>query len=124
MIKCMLMVYRAPHLSQAEFVEYWSTQHARLAVASAPAMRMRRYVQNHARGHAMADALLESRGARRGDFDGVAEVWWESFEDIAMAAGETPAEVAAAILQDEQRFVDLPRSILWFGEEKQFWPEV
>jgi hypothetical protein len=38
------------------------------------------------------------------------------------AAGETPAEVAAAILQDEGRFVDLKRSIIWFAKERPFYP--
>jgi hypothetical protein len=56
-----------------------------------------------------------------GDFDGVAEAWWDSFEEMAAAAGETPPELAAAILQDERQFVDLKRSIIWFGEERPFW---
>jgi hypothetical protein len=39
------------------------------------------------------------------------------------AAGSTPAQVAAAILEDEGRFVDLKHSIIFFAEEKQYWPE-
>ncbi len=123
MIKCMLLIRRAPHLSQAEFAEYWMTHHAKLAVAAAPYFRMRRYAQIHPRAHMMADALQASRGAMMGQFDGVAEVWWDSFEDMAAAAGETPAEIAEAVLKDEQKFVDLQGSVIWFGEEFQFWPE-
>ena len=49
MIKCFFMIHRAPHLSFDEFAQYWSGVHARLAIASAPQMRMRRYVQYHHR---------------------------------------------------------------------------
>ena len=79
---------------------------------------MRRYAQNHRREHAIAEAFQQSRGCLVGDYDGVAEAWWGSFEDMAAAAGETPAELGAAILQDERRFVDFTRSIIWFGEKK------
>jgi hypothetical protein len=36
----------------------------------------------------------------------------------AAAASSMPLEVATAILQDEATFVDLKRSVIWFGEEK------
>mgnify|MGYP000868864329 CR=1 FL=1 len=122
MIKCVFMIHRAPHLSFAEFAQYWSQQHAKLAIANAPQMRMRRYVQNHRRDHDVAEGFRAARDCLMGPFDGIAEAWWDSFEDMAAAAGETPEEVAAAILADEGRFVDLRRSVIWFGEEKPFWP--
>jgi hypothetical protein len=121
MIKCLFLIYRAPHLSAEQFTHYWSMVHARLAVEVAPAMRMRRYVQNHRRDHAIAVAFQDSRQCHMGDYDGVAEAWWDSFEDMMAAAGSTPAEVAAAVLADEGRFIDLKRSVIWFGEEKAFF---
>jgi hypothetical protein len=121
MIKCLLLIRRASHLTAAEFSDYWAQVHSRLAVEAAPVLRMRRYVQNHRREHAIAAAFQQSRGCAVGDFDGVAEAWWDSFEEMAAAAGETPPELAAAILQDERQFVDLKRSIIWFGEERPFW---
>jgi EthD domain len=122
MIKCLFMIHRAPQLSLAEFADYWERIHSRMAIANAPQLRMRRYVQNHRRDHEIAGLFQQGRGCVMGEFDGVAEAWWDSFEDMAAAAGETPEEVAAAILQDEARFVDLRRSVIWFGEEKPFWP--
>jgi hypothetical protein len=122
MIKCLLLVHRAKHLTAEEFSDYWARVHSRLAVEAAPVLRMRRYVQNHRRDHPVGAAFRDSRGCVMGDFDGVAEAWWDSFEEMAAAAGDTPPELAAAILQDEGRFVDLARSIIWFGEERQFWP--
>lgn len=123
MIKCMFFLYRLPHLSPDEFYEYWSGVHSRLAIETATTMRMRRYVQNHRRRHPIGEAFQSSRGCAAADFDGVAEAWWDSFEVMAEAAGSTPPEVGAAILQDEGRFVDMKRSLIWFAEEKQFWPE-
>lgn len=122
MIKCVFLVYRAPHLSFEEFADYWSNVHAKLAIKVAPTMRMRRYVQNHRRDHATAGAFQQARGCLVGDFDGMAEAWFDSFEDMAAAGGETPAEVGAAILTDEGRFVDLKRSVIWFAEERPYFP--
>ena len=120
MIKCLFLIYRAPPLSVEQFAQYWSSVHSRLAIEHAPAMRMRRYVQNHRRHHPIADAFQQSRHCQLGDFDGVAEAWWDSFEDMAAAAGSTAPEVAAAVLADEGRFVDLDRSVIWFGEAQTY----
>ena len=51
-------------------------------------------------------------------YDGEAELWWDSLEDI-VAAVSTPAGQQAAfeLLEDERRFIDLERSPLWIGEE-------
>jgi EthD domain len=122
MVKCLFMIYRQPHLSVQEFEDYWSKVHSRLAIESASIMRMRRYVQNHRRDHEIAEGFRQSRSCKMGQFDGVAEAWWDSFEDMVAAAGSTPAELATAILKDEGRFVDLERSVIWFGEERPFWP--
>ncbi|CAN5391842.1 hypothetical protein BH10PSE12_BH10PSE12_13250 [soil metagenome] len=122
MIKCLFLLYRKPELSAEEFSDYWSQVHSRMAVATAPAMGMKRYVQNHRRDHPIADAFQQGRGCKMGDFDGMAEAWWDDFETMAEAAGRTPAEVGIAILADEARFVDMARSIIWFAEEKPFWP--
>jgi len=55
-------------------------------------------------------------------YDGVAELWWNSFEDI-LAATAMPEGQAAGLelLEDERKFVDLARSPLFFGEEKQIF---
>ncbi len=44
--------------------------------------------------------------------------WWDSLEDLAAAYGSEAGKAAGAeLLEDEQRFIDLPTSPLWFGEE-------
>jgi hypothetical protein len=51
-------------------------------------------------------------------FDGVAELWWDDLDSLA-AGASSPDGLAAgqALLEDEQRFIDLARSSLWIGEE-------
>lgn len=122
MIKCMFLLRRKAGLTFEEFSDYWSRVHSRMAIDSAPAMGMKRYVQNHRADHPIGAAFQESRGCQAGDFDGIAEAWWDNFETMAAAAGQVPAEVGAAVLADEARFIDMERSIIWFAEEKPFWP--
>jgi hypothetical protein len=122
MIKCLFLLYRAPAMSVEAFQSYWLNEHSKFAVASATKMRIQRYVQVHRRTHDVAEGFRNARGCLSGDFDGVAEAWWNSFEDMIAAAGDVPEEMAAAVLKDEAQFVDLKRSIIWFGEEYQLWP--
>jgi hypothetical protein len=52
--------------------------------------------------------------------DGVAELWWDSFEDLAANAADPAArEAGRMLLEDEKRFIDLTRSPLWWGEERE-----
>jgi uncharacterized protein (TIGR02118 family) len=117
MIKLSFAVCRLPTLSREEFQSYWRERHAPLVAKHREALRIRRYVQVHALGHPLDAALRGSRGAPEG-YDGVAELWWDSAEDLAQAAS-SPAgrEAARELLADERRFIDLERSPLWLGEE-------
>ncbi len=51
-------------------------------------------------------------------YDGVAEIWWNSREAAAEAAG-TPEgrEASRELLEDERKFIDFSRSSLWFAME-------
>ena len=53
------------------------------------------------------------------EFDGVAELWWDSLEALAENGRRPEAQAAGAkLLEDEKRFIDLPRSPLWWGQER------
>ena len=58
-------------------------------------------------------------GNEKKAFDGVAELWWDSLEAVIENGRRPEAQAAAAkLLEDERRFIDLPRSPLWWGEEQ------
>jgi uncharacterized protein (TIGR02118 family) len=117
-IKLVFSLRRRPEMTREEFQAYWSDHHASLVARHAEALRIRRYVQTHARSSELAAAQSAARGSEPDVYDGQAELWWDSLEDVA-AAVSTPAgrEAAIALLEDESRFIDLERSPLWIGEE-------
>ncbi len=110
---------RLPHLSRGEFQQYWRETHAALALKRADTLGIRRYVQVHTVDSAINDALRESRGGAE-PYDGVAEIWWDSIEDVAAAISSPEGQQASQeLLEDERRFIDLSRSTLWVAQEHQ-----
>ena len=117
MIKLTFCLKRLPTLSRAEFQTYWFEKHAPLVAKHRKVLRIRRYVQMHTGSDAMNAAIAASRGAPE-SFDGVAELWWDSFEDIATNDSAEARAAGLTLLEDERRFIDLARSPLFFGEER------
>jgi uncharacterized protein (TIGR02118 family) len=122
MIKIMFCLRRLPSLSPEEFQLYWRETHAPLVQRVAPLLGIRRYVQSQR----FADAALDGGNAVRGGaaiYDGVAELWFDS-EESARRSGTTPEERDAArlLLEDEQRFIDLPNSPLFWVREHEVIP--
>lgn len=118
MIKLTFALVRRPEFTRQLFQEYWFNNHAPLVTGVSEILRIRRYVQLHSLPVEDLTALRQVRCGPEG-FDGVAQLWWESLEDLA-EAGRSPgaAEAARALLEDERKFIDLARSPLWWGEEK------
>ena len=117
MIKLTFCLKRLPHLSREAFQKYWFENHAPLVKKYSEVLRIRRYVQMHAGSDAMNAGIGASRQAPE-MFDGVAELWWDSFEDITGNTHPDAPAAGLALLEDERKFIDLPRSPLFFGEEK------
>jgi hypothetical protein len=116
MIKLTFALVRLPHLSRPEFQAYWFEHHAPLVASVRDTLRIRRYVQLHSLPAEVSDSLRQTRGGPNG-FDGVAQLWWDSFDD--MANGDpAAAEAGRLLLEDERKFIDLAQSPLWWGEEK------
>jgi uncharacterized protein (TIGR02118 family) len=117
MIKLSYSLRRLPSLSRSEFQLYWRETHAPLVQQHAAALRIRRYVQLHCSDDAGDDSLRASRGAPEG-YDGVAELWWDSFEDMAEAGTTAEGRAAGrALSEDEKRFIDLAHSPFTMGIE-------
>lgn len=123
MIKLVFCLARLPRLSRAEFQAYWHGVHAPLVRRHAAALGIVRYVQDHALPESPDFVLARIRGSAGHDFDGIAQLWWDSRDRYA-AAGQTEAGRAAGqiLLEDEARFIDLPRSPIFLVDERAVLP--
>ena len=118
MIKLTFCLRRLPHLSREEFQAYWRGVHAPLVAGVADVLQIRRYVQCHSVPAELSAPIGASRGAPE-DYDGVAELWFDSLEAVAAnGASEAARAAGAMLLEDERKFIDLARSPLWWGEER------
>ena len=117
MIKLTYALVRLPHLSREAFQTYWFETHAPLVASVREALRIRRYVQLHSLPADVSEPFKRTRGGPDG-FDGVAQLWWDSFEDMANRDPTAAAEAGRLLLEDERKFIDLAKSPLWWGEEK------
>jgi uncharacterized protein (TIGR02118 family) len=118
LIKLVFSIRRRQGMTREEFQRYWRDEHARLVERHAEVLRIRRYVQTHLRETDADEAISEARGSEPGQYDGVAELWWESVEELLAASSSDEGQIAAAaLLDDERRFIDLPNSPIWLGEE-------
>jgi uncharacterized protein (TIGR02118 family) len=117
MIKLTFCLRRKPGLSLEEFQDYWLNKHGPLVRSFAKDLRILRYVQLHSLDDPMNQGMAASRKAPPA-YDGVAQLWFKSMEDLKENA-RSPAARAAnqTLLDDEDKFIDLENSPLWFGEE-------
>ena len=117
MIKLTFCLHRLPSLTREQFQKYWYEKHAPLVAKHREVLRIKRYVQMHSHSHPANEGI---RSTRMGPemYDGVAELWWDSIDDVL--GNPSPERQAAGLelLEDERKFIDLSRSPLWFGEEK------
>jgi len=122
MLKLVYCLARRPEMSREEFQDYWRNTHAPLVAAASEALGIRHYVQCHTAQTGGDNALRASRGLPAGageaDYDGVAELWFDSEE--AIAAGGTTEEGrrhGAILAEDEARFIDFGRSRIFLSQE-------
>ena len=120
MIKLSFWLHRRPNLSHQEFSDYWITTHGPLVRSHKGILRIQRYIQTHGiDDDELNGPLRESRGAPEA-YDGVAELWWKDKQDLMDVISDGAGQVALQILlDDEKKFIDLPRSPLWFSQENE-----
>ena len=87
---------------------------------NAGAMRAKRYVQSHTVETPLNEGMRKSRGMLP-EYDGVAEVWFESEEDL-MEAMSSPEwqKLGAAFLEDEENFIHHSKSSVFIVKEHVF----
>ena len=118
MIKITFCLRRLPSLTQAQFLDYWHRNHAPLVQSHAAALRIRRYIQLVPIETELSAPMQKARGAPPA-YDGVAELWFDSLEALAENGRRPEVQAAGALLlEDERRFIDLPKSPLWWGQER------
>ena len=110
---------RHPNLTREEFQDYWENKHGPFFMQNATTMRAKKYVQSLTLDTPLNAGLRESRGMLP-EFDGVAEVWFDSEMDL-MEAMSSPAgqELSAALLKDESNFIDHAKSSAFLVREKE-----
>lgn len=118
MFKLTFCLRRLPGMTREDFQDYWLNKHAPLVREVAPVLRIRRYVQSHTVDIAAIAGSLEARGGT-GAYDGVAELWWDSVEDI-VAVGDTKEgrDAGRRLLADERTFIDLDQSSIFYAREE------
>lgn len=119
MIKLTFCLVRRPEFTREAFQAYWYDHHAPLVASVKDVLHIRRYVQMHS---LPVEASASLRIARRGPegYDGVAQLWYDSLEDLlGLGANPEAAKAGRLLLEDERKFIDLEKSPLWWGEERE-----
>ena len=119
MIKMVMCLCRHPEKTREEFLDYWLNKHGFFFQENAGAMRAKKYVQSHTVDTPLNEGMRSSRGMLP-EFDGVAEVWFESEEDL-MEAMSSPEgqQLGAALFEDEKSFIDHSKSSAFIVREHE-----
>ena len=120
MIKFVMCLTRHPDMSREEFKDYWMNQHGPFFMSNADAMGAKKYVQSHTLDTPLNEGLRTSRGMLP-EFDGVAEVWFESEEALIEGMSSPEGQkLSAILLEDEKKFIDHSKSSAFIVNEYQF----
>ena len=119
MIKFVMCLTRHPDMTREEFQDYWTNKHGPFFMKNAGAMRAKKYVQSLTIDTPLNEGLRNSRGMLP-EYDGVAEVWFESEEDL-MAGMSSPEgqKLGAELLEDEGNFIDHSKSSAFIVREQE-----
>ena len=119
MIKFVMCLARRPDMSREEFKDYWMNRHGPFFMDNADAMGARRYVQSQTLNTPLNEGLRASRGMQP-EYDGIAEVWFDSEEALIQGMSSPEGEkLGAALLEDERNFIDHSRSTAFIVEEHE-----
>ena len=112
MVKLIICATRKAGMTQEEFATYWREQHGPLVKSVTEFSRhVRKYVQCHLTATAVPFGIA-------GQYDGVAELWFDSVEAAAAAFAEP--KYLEIIRPDELKFADPKRCISFMTVENQF----
>ena len=120
MIKLVMCLLRHPDMTREQFQDYWKNNHGPFFMKNAGIMKAKKYVQSHTIDTPLNEGMRDSRGMLP-EYDGVAEVWFKSEEEL-MEAMSSPEgqELSAALLEDEGNFIDHSKSSAFIVREHEF----
>jgi uncharacterized protein (TIGR02118 family) len=111
---------RHPDITREEFKEYWMNKHGPFFMKNAETMGAKKYVQSHTLETPLNEGLRTSRGMLP-EYDGVAEVWFESVEALMEGMSSPEGQkLGSALLEDEKNFIDHSKSSAFIVEEHAF----
>lgn len=117
MIKVIYCIRRREDLSPSEFQQYWKGVHGQLLMEHRQALRLAGYVQTSPLAHKYSPTV-ERPHALAAPFDGVAELYWASEDDMNYAFEDARAlEVQKLLADDEKNFIDHKHSSRWIAHE-------
>ena len=89
-------------------------------MGNAGAMGAKKYVQSHTLNTPLNEGLRISRGMLP-EYDGVAEVWFESVQALIEGMSSPEGQkLGMALLEDEKNFIDHSKSSAFIVEEHEF----
>ena len=119
MIKFVMCITRHKDMSREEFKDYWMRKHGPFFMKNANAMRAKKYVQSLTIDTPLNNGLRSSRGMLP-EYDGVAELWFDSEEELMKGmSSEEGQKLGAALLEDERNFIDHSKSSAFIVKEHE-----
>lgn len=120
MIKLSFCLTKKDELSLEEFQNYWLNNHAPLVKQVSKDLKIVKYTQLHCRNH---NSLQQNKLSRLNnaeipkEYDGIAEIYWNSWDDLEGLADIEKARMASKILmEDEAKFIKFSESPLLFSD--------
>jgi len=121
MIKLVFCCRRKPEMSREAFQKRWLDVHGPLVRKLREQIpSMKRYVQSHSLPDEVSEAVRAPRGALEA-FDGITEVWFDDLESLGGDGGEAARAAAIQLLEDEGKFLDLPKCHVFLTEEHEIF---
>lgn len=124
MIRLVFALRRKSGIDVEEFQEHLVRKYGPLMARYGDVLGIRKYVQSVTLDGDPAHAgWIESRGSEmEPSYDAVSEVWWDTLEKLSATLSSSEGKEAwAALLAEEQKFIDHANSPLWLAHE---YPQV
>ena len=125
MIKLSFCLTRKDHLSRQEFQNYWINNHAPLVQSVSKDLKILKYHQIHCQDFDFLSGARRARvieGVLPHDYDGIAELCWESWKVFKCLSDDQDAQKAGKILlEDEAKFINFEKSPLMFSDIKEIF---